>query len=416
LKKFNNFKEVNTFLEGLGLFHMDLSLNRVEKGLKLLGLASPSYLSIQVVGTNGKGSTSAFLESLASAHKLKTGLFTSPHLVSVRERIRINKQELPSREWVEGFNYVYHFCKNLHLTYFEYIFLLACYLFSKHQVDLAIFEAGLGGRFDATTVLPHPVLVFTSIDLDHSQILGSTLTQIATDKAGAIKSKQILISAPQTQEVVKVLTREAQKKQATLLFCNSFFKEQNNSLMLTNPEFKISLSPYLEPQTTNLKLALATWELIRKKLNLPFNSGLLSQGISSFFLPGRIQKVSSQPEIFLDVAHNPHGLKHLKQSLQKLNFFPQMVIFSCLKDKDWKQMLSILQEFNATLYFYPLTSNPRALSWEEVKKSYPTVKLLPDLEELNSLNKPTLICGSFYLLALIYAHQPEWLNKNLLNP
>lgn len=417
MKKFQNFRQIELFLENLNIFHMDLSLDRVKKALKILHLESSLKCSIQIVGTNGKGSTATFLEALARAHQLKTGLFTSPHLVDVKERIKVNNQKLSEKDWLEAFNHIYHFCKNIGLTYFEYLFILSCYLFKQHQVDIAIFEAGLGGRYDATSSLDHNFLLFTTIDLDHCSVLGNSLNSIAKDKAEAIKPKQIIISTDQTQEVLTILKQKAKKEQAIFLKSSSFVQEQQNNFFFPSTSTLLSTSFYLQSfQKQNLVLALAAWDKLRTFFNIPFNPPKIKAGLNNFFQPGRLQKVNSNPDIYLDVAHNPSGIKHLRESLQKLKIFPQTVIFSCLKDKDIEGIVTELKALNAPIYFYELKLPHRNLTYNELKLSFPKIKQLTNLKEITSYPSPLLVCGSFYLLAQVYKLFPSWLDKNLLNP
>ncbi|MDR2695925.1 MAG: bifunctional folylpolyglutamate synthase/dihydrofolate synthase, partial [Deltaproteobacteria bacterium] len=165
-----SYQDVLAHLDTLGMFHMDLRLERMERGLRALGLLSPPYAVAQVLGTNGKGSTASFLASLGKAHGIKTGLFTSPHLISPRERIRINGEMLSEERWVELARRVLPAVPEH--TWFECVCLMAVLAFAEEGVGLAVMEAGLGGRSDATSALPANLTCFTPIGYDHMDVLG----------------------------------------------------------------------------------------------------------------------------------------------------------------------------------------------------------------------------------------------------
>ena len=205
-------------LEGRGFFHMDLSLDRMEAALRALGLTRPPFLVAQVLGTNGKGSTSAFLSSLARAHGHRAGLYTSPHFLLPEERIRIDGRPLPCASWVDAANEVVRHGPDL--TYFEFLTVLAVALFARAGVSLAVMEAGLGGRYDATTALAADVLAYAPIAKDHAAVLGSTLRRIAADKAAAIRSAAPVFSAPQFPDAGEDSFPVNESSSASLSLCS----------------------------------------------------------------------------------------------------------------------------------------------------------------------------------------------------
>jgi dihydrofolate synthase/folylpolyglutamate synthase len=221
--KFLNFNQFQAYLEELGLFRMNPGLERVQKGLKALNLTNSGLPVVHIAGTNGKGSTATFLDFLAREYGLKTGLFTSPHLVCVRERIKINGQLISTDKWLELANIIYMKCSRLNLTYFEFLTLIAVLAFESEKVDLAIFEAGLGGTYDATNVFDSMLTVFTSIDQDHIHVLGQSLEEIARDKAGAIK-KAPVVSSIQKPEVLEVIKQRIKQKKVPFYYMPCFFE------------------------------------------------------------------------------------------------------------------------------------------------------------------------------------------------
>ena len=203
-------------------------LERINNTLTLLGLKQPPFPMVQVVGTNGKGSTTTMLAALATQHGITVGTHTSPHFVSPKERIRINNNQLSDELWIECANDLAT-AGGEELSYFEYVTALALIAFSKEQVDIAIMETGLGGTWDATTAINAHFVVFTPINIDHIGVLGSTLTAIATDKAGAIRPNTPVISAPQPADAWVALQTIASNKNAPLL-CVA---EGNNPQVIT---------------------------------------------------------------------------------------------------------------------------------------------------------------------------------------
>ena len=208
--RFHSFDDVQDHLDALGLFHMDFGLDRMRNALDALGLLTPPFVTVQIVGTNGKGSTSTFLSCVARAHGLKVGLYTSPHFVTPRERIRINGTMLPADRWPVLADRVMEAAPNL--TYFEFLTALGLLAFAEAGVDLVVMEAGLGGHYDATTAMPVQAVCFTPIGMDHEKILGPTLTDIASDKSQAMRPGVPAFTAPQEAEALDCLLRTAQEK------------------------------------------------------------------------------------------------------------------------------------------------------------------------------------------------------------
>ncbi|WP_456325659.1 bifunctional folylpolyglutamate synthase/dihydrofolate synthase [Desulfonauticus submarinus] len=413
---FKTIQEVNKYLSQLGLFKMKLGLDRVQAGLKKINLNPDFCPIVHIVGTNGKGSTAHFLESLSRSHGLKTGLFTSPHLISVKERIKINNTILSNEEWIESANYILQNCKSLKLTYFEFIFLLACFIFKEHKVNIAFFEAGLGGKFDATNVLYPFLTLFTPISLDHTQILGSNISQIARDKAGVIK-KSLVVSAKQTSTAKSILIETAKNKNVLFKYAPDYSIVTDNCLIYYPWEMNLPISPYLlDFQKENLQLVFSAWDAIVSFFQLKTSSQLILEAINNTFIVGRLQQVSKDPDIYLDVAHNPAAISLLKKTFSKLKIFPQTVVFSCLKDKDIQTMLKILKEISPNIYFCQIPSNSRSLLAQDISSKFnlPFFSSIKQSLDYSSQQKSVLFCGSFYLLSEIFKLKPRWQNINFL--
>lgn len=419
---FHTYQDVLRHLDNLGLFHMDMHLDRMYRAIKKSNLAQQFVPAVQIVGTNGKGSTSTFLAFLAQAHGLKVGLHTSPHFLSPRERIRINGEMLPEEYWADLASRVYDAAPDL--TYFEFLTVLALLAFVDAKVDLAVLETGLGGRYDATTAVPVQMLCYVPIGMDHEQILGNTLKQIAEDKAGAIRpmSDGIVLSGPQETEAMQCL------EQASAKLKIPFVRVENCDLPfgLLNPAKPDSV-PQLgllgQHQIGNARLALAAWDILRQKHHWSLTEKAVRQGLATAWLPGRLQLVQAsaeRPALLLDGAHNPHGLRALVQSLSVAKIKPKAVIFSCLADKKWLEMISLVLQAaqNAPIFLVTIEHNERALDEKEMVKAFggkatPTSDLPTALKmaSLGNAKEPILICGSLYLLSEVFEMYPELLES-----
>ena len=305
-KHFTTIDQIWEHLDGLGFFHMDLSLTRMETALSRLGLSRPPFVVAQIVGTNGKGSTSAFLDSLSRAHGCRTGLYTSPHFLSPCERIRIDGVPLQEDLWPGLATEVY--AARPDLTYFEFLTVLAILAFARQGVQLAVMEAGLGGAHDATTALASDLTCFAPVAMDHAAILGPTLRDIALDKCGAIRPHVPVVSAPQFPAAEDVLRRQAERLSAPLHIVEPL--PGNMTLGLAGPHQRI-----------NAAVALHAWQALAPRLHVTPRPDAVARGLARAFVPGRLQSVPAtdqHPPLLLDGAHNAHGmaalLAHVRQS------------------------------------------------------------------------------------------------------
>ncbi len=421
---FTSYADIQHFLHGLGLFHMDLSLSRMEKALQTLKLTTPSFVTVQIVGTNGKGSTSTFLESMARAHGLRTGLFTSPHFVSPRERVCINGLALSEEAWLPLAQKVHAAAPQL--TYFEFLTVFAVLAFQEAAIDVAIIEAGLGGRHDATTALHRDALCITPISLDHEHILGNTLLAIAEDKAHAIQGHMPVFMAQQEPQVQ--------------VFLQNFAKERHATLHVAPTDAPLFSQPHTlglagNHQQKNAALALQAWQWLSTRYTWPCTTENIYKGLATAFIAGRLQHISCQeanlpPNILLDGAHNVQGLEVLIKHVQNLAHPPSAIIFSCLRDKDTAGMLPLLQKLHALCNFCPLyivdiQNNERALRQQDkedfvaqlghhahvAEDLVSTIALITHQQEAQNTQAPVLICGSLYLLGEFYQKYPAYLLK-----
>jgi dihydrofolate synthase/folylpolyglutamate synthase len=458
---FTSFSDVTAHLDRLGLFHMDLSSDRMEQALAALDLnRADGAPVVQIVGTNGKGSTAAFLDRLVREHGLKAGMYTSPHFVRVNERIRINGVPLADEEWTEPANAVHAAYPGL--TYFEFLTVLAVLVFTRANVDCLILEAGLGGEHDATTAVRADLVCFTPIAMDHAHILGPDLEHIAADKAGAMRPGGLTLTAPQRPEVMRLLQAKAQDKRCALLEAGDNLPGELGMTELGL--IKLGLAgPF---QRGNAALALAAWRALAGACAPVFSgrprwpswstdADAEIRGLTRAFIPGRLQRVPpaadlppplppSLPSRLLDGAHNGHGLASLKLALEALHIRPRAIIFTCLADKDTQLMLPRVRDLGALGDACPilvpgLPGNARARQAAELAvmlganarpcaDAYaalaeaarlvpqpaprPARRLVPRLSD--SDDDPILICGSLYLLAEIFRMFPRLIEEPAL--
>lgn len=403
--KFINFAEFSSYLDNLGLFHMDLSLSRMEYFVEKWA-GKDAFPVIHVVGTNGKGSTSAYLTAIAEQYGLKVGTFTSPHFVSPRERITINSSMLSEEEWCELANQVMEIAPDAGFTYFELLTCMGLTAFKNNKVDLAVMEAGLGGRYDATNTVEPDLTVFTPIGLDHEKVLGATIDLIAADKADAMRPQGTAVTAVQEKEVMAVLEARARE-----LDCSLHGADDMASVSGIEPELAG------EHQQENAHLAVCVWRLFCRKSGLEFDEEKVRAGVKNGFIAGRLQTVHAGRTYILDGAHNVHAFAALERELEKRELKPDAIIFSCMKDKNLapiRKTLSRLTDGPITACGIP--GNERAFPYAELarvlgKQAQPAADIEAALSMLSAGDKTVLICGSLYLLAAFYTRFPEFLIK-----
>ncbi len=403
MPNFADYSELTAYMDELGLFHMDLTLDRMQAFWDARPV--PNIPVIHVVGTNGKGSTSTFFCSIARAHGLKTGLFTSPHFVTPRERVQVNRAMLDEDIWVELANDLLATPGGDKLTYFEFQTCLAMLAFDREGVDIAIMEAGLGGRFDATNVFRPRMTLFTPIGMDHEAILGPTLTDIARDKAGAIQAGGTVLTGVQDIEAMIPLQDRARRVGARFMF----------AVDMADPVDSKKLGLMGVHQTANARLALSAWRWYRADIGSHSFPDSEDFGLESAFLPGRMQQVEvdGQP-ILLDGAHNSHALEALAAALHADDVELGAVIFTCLKDKDTGSMLSRIKELTDGPIVIPQMDNERACDAGQFASSLgdratTAPSMVEALAQCRDVSGPVLVCGSLYLLAEFFEIHPQFL-------
>ena len=316
----------------------------VSNTLKLMAhLKEPqsSFKSVHVAGTNGKGSTSHMLASVLQDAGYKVGLYTSPHLKDFRERIKLNGKMMPEQKVVDFVENHRSFFEENQLSFFEMTVGLAFDYFKNEKVDIAIIEVGLGGRLDSTNVINPEVSVITNIGLDHTQFLGTTLAEIASEKAGIIKSKIPVVIGEAKPETTAVFIDKARKEKSPILFV------EEEEL----PEFKTDLLGNY--QIKNYKTAYATLGVLKQKgwgiSNKNIENGFLNV-VKNTGLQGRWQLLNKSPKVICDTAHNIEGLSLVLNQLKKEDFDKMHIVLGVVADKNLDAILPLFPK-NAIYYF-----------------------------------------------------------------
>jgi dihydrofolate synthase/folylpolyglutamate synthase len=400
---------------------------------KSLGHPERKYPSVHIAGTNGKGSTAAFLESILRHAGYRTGLYTSPHLERINERIRVNGEEIPDRAFADVFTRIHSVIEGqlatgtlrAHPTFFECVTAIAFAYFTERQVQVAIFETGLGGRLDATNIIVPEATIITRIDFDHENFLGHSLEEIAGEKAGIIKAGVPVIIAGQRDEARQVLLAKARELNAPVVGANSAFIVESSQVMNGNVRAEVQeiathkcfeIAPHLAGrfQLQNSLNAVAAARVLQSR-GFRISDTDIEKGIAAAVWPGRIEKVHSSPDIYLDGAHNPSAARELAAFCQEnLTGRKIILIFGALRDKAVDEIAGILFPLASEVIFtQPRTS--RAISAAQLAEiaghHAAMLKIIPDaeeaLEDALARSAPSdVICitGSLYLVGDLRRH------------
>lgn len=346
-------------------------LEPTRRVVELLGDVHRAYPIIHIAGTNGKTSTARLIENILRAYGLSTGLFTSPHLITVNERIVLDgvpvRDDVLVTNWLDIKPYVELVDRELEakseprLTFFEVMTVLAYATFADAPVDVAVVEAGLGGEWDSTNVADGAVAVFTPVDLDHMERLGSTIEAIARTKSGIIKPASMVISATQAPEVRAVLEEAAELTESTLSFLSDTSEPQVGSPLavvsramavggqlitvqgLAGRYEDVFLALYGDHQADNAAVAIGAVESFLGGASQALEEDVLSEAFATVSSPGRLQLVASDPTVLVDAAHNPHSAHSLARALKSYFSFDDItIVLAAFDDKDVEGIITAL--------------------------------------------------------------------------
>ncbi|MBM7800948.1 dihydrofolate synthase/folylpolyglutamate synthase [Curtobacterium luteum] len=351
-------------------------LSATRRAVELLGDPHLSYPVIHITGTNGKTSTARMAESIVRAHGLRTGLMTSPHLVSIRERIVIDGEPIAADRFVENWDDIAPILEmtdqeltakgELPLTFFEALTVLALACFAEAPVDVAVIEVGMGGEWDSTNVVQSQVAVFTPIAMDHAKQLGNTVAEIARTKSGIIKPSSAVVSSAQTPDALAELERAAELTESTLSVEGTGFRVTSDTpavggqlvsvqgLAGTYDDLFVPL--FGAHQAHNAAVAIAAVESFLGRGSQALDEDVLSEGLAAATSPGRLQPIAQDPVVVVDAAHNPHGARALAEALPVA--FPSehvVGVVGILGDKDARGFVRALKD---TVQTFVVTQPP----------------------------------------------------------
>jgi dihydrofolate synthase / folylpolyglutamate synthase len=348
------FRQAEEYLLSLELFGMRFGLDRMHRLMTVLGLPQRRFASIHVVGTNGKSSTVRFCAAILERHGLRTGSYTSPHLGSFRERIEVGEEPVPEADFAAAVARAAQAAELVNrtaepddqVTQFEALTAAAYHELARRGVEVAVIEAGLGGRFDATNVIPSKVQVITSVGLEHTRWLGPTLKDIAEEKLAVVRDHGTLVTGQLDEESRAVAERTVELRRSTLVQAGS--------------DVGLALRAPGRFQRGNFAIAAAAAEAF---LGHPLDPASLQAAARETTIPGRVEIIAHDPLTVYDGAHNPAGAHALAESLGDVlgDRRPRVAVIGVLEDKDAAAMLvELLPHFDHAVY--TRSQNPRSLS------------------------------------------------------
>lgn len=429
-------KQAEEYIYSIPKFAAKTSLDNTRHLLNVLGITEAGMKIIHVAGTNGKGSVCAYLSSALVCAGKKTGLFTSPHLVQINERIRINNIPVSDEMFLEAYNKVRAAADKLeaegfkHPSFFEFLFGMAMLIFSWERIEYLVLETGLGGRLDSTNVFDKPVMtIITSVSLDHMQILGETIEEIAAEKAGIIKNAVPLVFYGEDKRVRAIIEAKAEEmnapyscvdnsKVSDILKKDKFIDFSINNEYYCNESFRINTQAlYQVYNATIAATALAGLGIDREKVHT---------GIKNMLWEGRMEEVL--PDVYVDGAHNEDGIRMFLETARSMKDRRQILMFSAVADKNFEEMIrAICQSEAFDEYVVCTVENEKrampAVHFVEIFKQYTTKQVHLEatakgaLEKAFSLKKDNerlFIAGSLYLVGEV-KHLINMRNEELDN-
>ena len=411
------FDTVNEWLEWQQTVHplnIDFKLERILSVYKKLDISKVANKIITVAGTNGKGSTVSFLESILCKNNYNVGTFTSPHILKYNERIKINGKNIDDESLLNVFDLIDQKRGDTTLTYFEFATLTAFYLFSQANLDVAVLEVGLGGRLDATNIIDSDISIITSIGIDHTEFLGDTIDSIALEKAGVMRPFKKSIFAQENPP--SALFAYSKNKSVNLLIHNNDYtiNRHTDSWSISSKNLEINNIPNLK-MIGDYQYNYAAASIMALNDVLPESlqdKDLIKNSLSETTIAGRFQYLQHSPDIILDVAHNEDAAKSLAKNVRQLGYKKLHVVLGILTDKD---VYSIVKPFSLIVDHWHIgtISSQRGMNAEEINyrikslfKNKFSIKTYDSISDAyhgakNQQNDSTLILvyGSFYTVS-----------------
>ena len=414
------FDDYLDYIYGLGSSGDDYSLESIRRLMDFFDRPQDKIKTIHIAGTNGKGSTAKML--LASLEdKYKVGIFTSPYMERINEEISISGLDISDEDFMGLIDRLRPFIDRLlkegyKTTYFEAMTAMAYLYFYENSVDLAIIEVGLGGRLDSTNIIKKPLAsVITSISKDHTKVLGSTLKEIASNKAGIIKEGSPVFVYPQKPEAMDVIEAEARLKDSDLYT----FDKDELIIKYSSPRGNIfsfrdfndvKLSLRGGHQAYNASLAIMVLDYLRKYFDIADED--IRKGLKKAYNPGRLDIIRQEPLVMVDGSHNIESISALIDALEEFSYKRLIVGFSILKDKDHKEIIEKIGKLSDKLIITYIGDNPRAMDPRDIEAEandfINDIEIIEDNKlayerslELAGSGDLVLWCGSLYLVGKI---------------
>ncbi len=412
------YRESLDYLYGLERHGIVFGLTNIRNILKAVGNPHETLKAVHIGGTNGKGSTAAMIQSIMSRCGYRVGLYTSPHLISFTERVRIDDREITEEEVVCLTERIRGAIRGSRIpetfTFFDFTTAMAMLYFVDARVDLAVVEVGLGGRLDSTNVVDPLLVVITNISLDHRDYLGDTLEEVAREKAGIIKEGRPVITAAKQPKVVNLFRRVCSEKNAPLFRVGRDFRGRRaghrrfhyhgRKLDLANLELRLAG----RHQIVNATTALGAVEMLEGN-GYRIRDEAIYGGLAAVQWPGRLEVVMEPPTVLLDGAHNPGAAQRLREAiLEEFSYDRLLLALGIMNDKDYRRIISILVPLaDITLLCKPRCERaaPPQVLLEEVERIGRKGKIVEDVGEavqnlLSLASERDLICitGSFYTI------------------
>lgn len=416
-----NFRESEAYLLSLGneVSAMKLGLESIGNVLGNLGNPQNKYLKLQVAGTNGKGSVCAFLDAICRSAGIRTGLYTSPHLVSITERIKISGRDISEEDFARHATIIREISKSMAAsgelesvpTFFEQVTAIALNVFAETQIELAILETGLGGRLDATTAARAEIAAITRIDYDHQRILGVTIEEIAAEKAAIIRPDSRVVIGMQQNEVMAVLLEHCERLGIVpTTFCETHVWAVDMINKSWVVSFRTDNDLYYDSdlglkgrhQVENARIATMLADMLRFEFGLRITKDHVDDGLENAFHPGRLEYIGEK--YLLDGAHNVGAARALVEYLDEFEKGPITMIYGTMRDKDVGEIAKILFP-RASEIILTSPENSRAMPAAELRGVVPKseVYVRDSADEALTLAETVskgliLVTGSLYLI------------------
>lgn len=411
------YQDAIDYIHNTYKFGVKLGLDNIRRLLEYMDNPQEKLKIIHVAGTNGKGSTCSFINSILIDAGYKVGLYTSPYLEEFEERMRINNENIPKEKLTNYVEYIKPIIDKMisegynHPTEFEVITAIAFKYFYDEKVDFVVLEVGLGGRYDATNVINKPLVsVITTIDFDHMDKLGDTISKIAFEKAGIIKQDGIVVSFYQRDEALKVIKEICDLKNATLTVMNADDVKINESnsvhQIFDYKNYKnLEIRIIGKHQIYNSVLAVMAIDKL-KSYGINIDIDTIKKGLNEAKWPGRIEVINRSPLIVIDGAHNPQGMKVLKDALKLFTYKKLILVVGMLKDKDTSNMIKLITpEADYVITTMPISE--RAYTAEELSEKISSTNVLhfDNIDDATDMalkmahqDDMVLFCGSLYMI------------------